>query len=236
MINNLKTNLAQRISDILRQEILGNEINEGDRFNETELATRFGVSRGPIREALRLLEMEGLVMTPSNGRSIATGFTPSDIDGYYDLRYFIESESIKKILSKPADDEYWAWIKEMERLLDQSRVHLELNNEGVFTDLDGEFHRAIIMQANFKVYIHVWKITNNLSRSIMEMNRTYIMQQQLHNLRKTFTFHDNILMGLKNRDLDFTLTNLRAHVEKGVETYLTIIKHLSDLKAKQGGQ
>ncbi len=230
MTTNLKTNLAQRISDILRQEILGNEIHEGDHFNETALATRFGVSRGPIREALRLLEMEGLVMTPSNGRSVATGFTPDDIGGYYDLRYFIESESIKRILSKPADDDYWEWIRKMESILDQSRIQLELNNEGVFTELDGDFHRAIIMQANFKVYIHVWKITNNLSRSIMEMNRTYIMQQQLHNLRKTFTFHDNILLGLKNRDLEFTLSNLRAHVEKGVETYLTIIEHLSNIK------
>ena len=59
----LKESLSQRISDILRLEIIENAIKEDEFFNETELATRFGVSRGPVREALRILETDCLVST-----------------------------------------------------------------------------------------------------------------------------------------------------------------------------
>jgi len=151
-MENLKTKLSQKISDILRQEILQNKITEGDHFNEAVLAERFGVSRGPIREALRILETEGLVVTPPNGRTLAHQFTPDDIDSYYNLRYFIESESIKKILAAPADDSYWQWIDEMEQRLLKSREYLDSNDEGSFTQMDSEFHLSILTKANIKVY------------------------------------------------------------------------------------
>lgn len=232
MSSNIKTTLAYRISDILRQEIVVNKIKKGDHFNETLLAKRFGVSRGPIRDALKALETEGFATSLPNGRSIANGFTKEDIAGYYNLRFFLESESIKYILGKAADQEYWEWISDLEAILSESHIQLENDNEWAFTELDSKFHYTIVSKANFKLYMHIWEITNNLSRTIMEMNRSYIMREQVNDYKYTFSFHGNILIGLKNRDLMFTLTNLEKHVEKGIETISYIIENFAEAEDK----
>ena len=229
----LKNNLAITIADILRQDIMKNEIQEGVHFNEAALATRFGVSRAPIREALRSLEIEGLLKTLPNGRSVAIGFIPDDIEGYYNLRYFVESESIRKILSKTADDDYWIWIGQLEDILKEAYVQLERNHEDLFVTLDEEFHREIIKRANYKGYMHVWNIANDISRSIMELQRKHIREEQLTNMHNSHTLHESMLAGLQNQDLEFTLSNLRIHVDHGVESFMKITKHLLLLKSEK---
>lgn len=89
----LKESLSQRISDILRLEIIENAIKEDEFFNETELATRFGVSRGPVREALRILETDCLVATQPNGRTKVLAITADDCRAHYDLRRFLKTKA-----------------------------------------------------------------------------------------------------------------------------------------------
>lgn len=226
----LKTALSSKIANMLRREIYENTLKTGEHLNEAQLANRLGVSRGPVRDALHALESEGLVETPPNGRTVVMGFSAKEIADYYELRYYLESEAIRKILAGNEDESYRLWLESLEKLINESRMHLLYNNEEMFIVSDFEFHLAILSKAGNRVSIQVWKILANMSRTIMEMNKRYLANMQLHNISDTFAFHDRILLGLKTRDLEMALNNLKTHLIKGTETYSMIIGHVADMQ------
>ncbi|MBR4079799.1 MAG: GntR family transcriptional regulator [Christensenellaceae bacterium] len=225
----IKEELYFKIANILRQEILENKIPEGTHFNEAALAERFGVSRGPVREALRSLEREGFANTLPSGRTISTSFSSDDIQYYYNMRTYIETESIKKILSEPETEDYIDWINQLEEILAKSKIFLDRNDENRFVQLDKEFHLAILSRANIKIYLIMWEMLSNITMSIMDINRRLLLDKQFHNLSVTYAFHDSILYGLRRRDLDYTLVNLETHLQKGVNVYTEIIDTMTDL-------
>ena len=215
---------------MMRREIYENTIKAGDHLNESQIAARLGVSRGPVRDALRILESEGLVETLSNGRTVVVGFNVKDILDYYDLRYYLESEAITKIIQSPDDESYSEWIEHLEQILQESQAYLDSNSEEMFTIADIEFHLALLTRAGNRVSVQVWKTLANMSRTIMEMNKRYLADMQLHNLHDTFAYHDLILLGLKTRNLELALDNLRHHLQKGTETYTKIMSQVCDMK------
>lgn len=229
-VTSLKISLPSKIANMMRREIYENTIKSGDHLNESQIAARLGVSRGPVRDALRILESEGLVETLSNGRTVVVGFNAKDILDYYDLRYYLESEAITKIIQSPDDESYSEWIEHLEQILQESKAYLDSNSEDMFTVADIEFHLALLTRAGNRVSVQVWKTLANMSRTIMEMNKRYLADMQLHNLHDTFAYHDLILLGLKARNLELALDNLRHHLQKGTETYTKIMSQVCDMK------
>lgn len=226
----LKTALSSKIANILRQEIYENTIKIGEHLNEVAIASRLGVSRGPLRDAIRILENEGLVSTPSNGRTVVKGFSSSEIIDYYKLRYFIESEAIRKILSEPDNRSYREWLNGLEELLKRNRDSLKYDDKNLFAEADYQFHFSINKRANNVISLQVWKMLANMSMTIIEMNKQYMADNYVNGLIDALEFHDKVLLGLKKRDLDMALKNLKMHMEKGENTFFSIIKDISRLK------
>src|SRR6266542_3701628 len=84
-----RVSLVDNVTERLRSALLTGDIQPGERIRVTALEKRFGVSHIPIREALRRLETEGLVVTLPQRTAVAAGV---DLDGLYDLRRMIEGE------------------------------------------------------------------------------------------------------------------------------------------------
>lgn len=132
----LKTVLSSKIVNILQQEIYENIIKVGEHFNETAIAFRLGISSDPLRDVIRILENEGFVSTPPNGRTIVMDFLPKEVAEYYELRYYLESQAIRKILSGPEDRSYQYWLKKREELLARSRQYLKYEDKELFAEAD----------------------------------------------------------------------------------------------------
>ena len=228
----LKTVLSSKIANILRQEIYKNTIKLGEHLNEAAIAARLGISRGPLRDAIHILENEGLVKTPGNGRTVVMGFSTKEITEYYKLRYYLESEAIRKILSEPEDKSYQDWLNDLKQLLNESKEYLKYNDKDLFTTADYHFHLSIHTRANNTIFIQVWKMLANMSMSIMEINKRYLADKYIYDLNATFEYHDKILLSLKNRDLDMALKNLQIHLQKGKETFLKIIESVTNMPSK----
>lgn len=228
----LKTVLSSKIANILRQEIYENTIKVGEHLNEAAIAARLGISRGPLRDAIHILENEGLVKTQPNGRTFVVGISTSGISEYYELRYYLESEAIRKILSEPEDKSYHDWLNDLEQLLNESKAYLKYNDKDLFTTADYQFHLSIHTKANNTISIQVWKMLANMSMTIMEMNKRYLADKYVHDLSATFEYHDKILLSLKNRDLDMALKNLQIHLQIGKETFLKIIENVANIPSK----
>jgi DNA-binding GntR family transcriptional regulator len=229
----LKTALSSKVANILRQEIYENKIEVGEHLNEVAIAARFGISRGPLREAIRILESEGLVKTPPNGRTIVIGFSENEIIEYYKLRYFIESEAIKKILLEPEDASHYDWLISLEELIRENKQYLKNNYKNTFAEVDYQFHLSINTRANNKISLQLWKLLANMSMTIIEMNKQYMAENYADGLVDALKYHEKILMNLKKRDLDKVLDSLKSHMQKGEDTFCSIIKNIPHLLAKE---
>jgi DNA-binding GntR family transcriptional regulator len=132
-------NLAATVYDRIKQDIFEFRLLPGDRFTETEVASRIGVSRTPVREALYRLGQEGYLQVSSrNGWSVKP-FDFEYFENLYDVRVILETAAVRKLCGTPsrpdldALKEIWL-VPEDKRLKDPQRV----------SNLDEEFHQGIV--------------------------------------------------------------------------------------------
>ncbi|NED79616.1 GntR family transcriptional regulator, partial [Streptomyces sp. SID11233] len=85
---------VSRAHHALRRAIMRGELRAGDRLSQVELARQLGVSRGPLREALRILQREGFVQQESQHRARVTAFSDEDLDELYAMRISLEALAI----------------------------------------------------------------------------------------------------------------------------------------------
>ncbi|OUO92772.1 hypothetical protein B5F39_09865 [Cloacibacillus sp. An23] len=97
--------LRAEVANLLRKQILDGEIPSGTRLIETEIASQLGVSRMPVREALRMLESEGLINSVPRKGLIVAEYTEEDIREYYTIREALEVCAIKIVIDKITKDE-----------------------------------------------------------------------------------------------------------------------------------
>lgn len=134
-----RSTLLERVVSRLREAILKREFQPGERLVQEELAEAMGVSRMPIREALRQLEKEGLVTLEAHKGAIVTPVTPDDIEEIYYLRSVLESEVVERSLPllTPGD------IKILHQLAADMEMAVAQDDAERFIEKNGEFHRMM---------------------------------------------------------------------------------------------
>src|ERR671936_2131729 len=100
-----RVSLVDNVTDRLRAALLSGEIQPGERIRVTALEKRFGVSHIPIREAIRRLETEGLVVTLPQRAAVAAGVALDDLTGIYDLRRIIEGHVARRAVEQMSDED-----------------------------------------------------------------------------------------------------------------------------------
>jgi DNA-binding GntR family transcriptional regulator len=129
--------LWEAVAERLRTAILGGEFAPGAKLIETELAARFGTSRGPVREAIRELAREGLVLElPRRGTVVAT-FTQKDLAEVYVVREALEKAASSEVVAQATDDELRQLGARVDAI-EASPDYLEAASH------DLEFHRMLV--------------------------------------------------------------------------------------------
>jgi DNA-binding GntR family transcriptional regulator len=146
--------LAQRVHDRLREAVVTGELQPGQRIIETDLAHRLGVSRAPLREALRRLERDGLVVTlPHRGTFIAE-LTEADLEEMYPVRTLLEGFAARLATARAAD----GTARELAGILDQMRqLQTETTGRHELVDLDFAFHQALVGAAGNRHLQALWQ-------------------------------------------------------------------------------
>ena len=93
--NTSGSTLHIRVFEEIEHAILGGELKSGENLTESRLSKELGVSRTPVREALRQLELEGLVRTVPNKGAVVVGVTEKDIEDIYVIRTRIEDLAVR---------------------------------------------------------------------------------------------------------------------------------------------
>lgn len=135
-----KTIILFNVTKRLREEILNGNLKKGERLVQEEWAGKLGVSRMPIREALRQLEHEGLVKLEPHKGAIVTPITKDDIEEIYHSRLLLESLAVEKSLAYLTEED----IQEIESLLlKMESFNIATENIDYYVQVHDQFHKSL---------------------------------------------------------------------------------------------
>ena len=195
--------LRDVVFNTLRQAILKGELKPGERLMEIALAERLGVSRTPIREAMRKLELEGLVvMIPRRGAQVAN-ITEKDLNDVLEVRIALENVAIEKACARMSEEEMSRlWLaKEFEHTITEG-------NLVKFAEADVAFHEIIYQASDNKRLIQV---LNNMREQIYRYRVEYLKEGETRDL--LVKEHEELTRAIKERDVERAKQLSFQHIE-----------------------
>lgn len=201
-----------RVAATLREEILNGTLAPGERIVQEELAERFGASRQPVRDALRLLEGDGLVTLKANSGAWVSKLSESECDEAYLVRERLEPLLIAKSIPNLTSNQN----KLLAELVDEIEKTTDIES---FLRLDREFHLLSYAGANdgmLKEFVErIWNTTQHYRRAFATLNG-------LENSEVTHMEHKLILDGILRKDTTQAERALESHIRR---TRVTLSEH-----------
>lgn len=198
---------ASVIAEQLRARILDGSLAAMEHINEAQLAARFNVSRGPVREAVQRLVQEGLLKSTRNRGTFVTDLGPADIEDVYKARGAIEKQSARLTMCNSTDE----LIHDLKEILAAMARALDEQDWSTIAMRDLEFHQSIVSAAG----------SHRLSRMF-----TTLAAETLICIRKTRTVykdkaailheHQGLLNLIEAGDLEGYLTAIDDHMNNSV--------------------
>ena len=146
-----KYSLRGRVFHHMREDILSGKYKKDDELRENTIANELGVSRTPVREALRQLELEGLVKIVPNKSAVVTGFSAKDMHDIYIIRSYLEGLCAKLACENITEAQIEA-LEEIQYLFD---FHTKKKHFEQLVELDDRFHDIIYEASNSRMLTHV---------------------------------------------------------------------------------
>ena len=203
--------LRGRVFRRLRNDILSGVYKEHDELRETTIGEELGVSRTPVREALRQLELEGLVTIVPNKGAYVTGISKKDVHDIYKIRSMLEGMCARWATRYITPEQ----IGELEEVILLSEFHLKRKNEEKavqVSELDGKFHKVLYHASNSRILEHVLSDFHKY----VQMARTHSVESR-ERAEKSIEEHRAILEAIKGKDEDQAERLANAHVMKAME-------------------
>ena len=198
--------LYQEVAELLRQRIFKRELEPGSWIDEMKLAEEYGISRTPLREALKVLAAEGLVTMKVRRGAYVTEVSETDLADVYHLLSLLESDAAGVVAERATD----AQLKELQAL------HKEL--EGAVDNRDKFF--AI----NERFHMRLLQIAGNRWRDQMVADLRKVMKLNRHNsllksgrIDESLKEHRAIMEALARRDAKGSVKRMQAHFRHGLE-------------------
>lgn len=223
--SNMKINEYLPLRDIvfqtLRKAILTGELEPGERLMETQLGEKLGVSRTPIREAIRKLELEGLVvMVPRKGAQVAQ-FTEKDIEDVLEVRAALEALAAR-LACKTMDDR--AFLR-LQLVITEYEYAARENDIEVMIQKDVEFHETIFNATKNDKLIQLF---NNIREQIHRYRIAYLKNTEDSEAVKTE--HIQLLEALKNQDEDLASDLATKHIHTQRESIMCFLRNRAKSK------
>ena len=198
--------LYEEVAELLRQRIFNRELAPGSWIDELKLAEEYGISRTPLREALKVLATEGLVTMKVRRGAYVTEVSERDLADVYHLLALLESDAAGVVATKASDaqlKELTALHKELEKSVGQRERFFEINEA---------FHMRLL------------EIADNRWRDQMVADLRKVMKLNRHNsllksgrIQESLAEHQVIMAALLARNAAATVQAMQAHFKNGLE-------------------
>jgi len=205
--NNLKQRaLYEEVAELLRQRIFSRELPPGGWIDELRLAEEYGISRTPLREALKVLATEGLVTMKVRRGAYVTEVNEKDLTDVYHLLSLLEADAASEVARHASDTQ----LKELQNLHDS--LEKAIKNRERFFEINEAFHMRLL------------EIANNRWRDQMVADLRKVMKLNRHNsllkvgrIEESLAEHRAIMAAMSVRNPDLAAQHMRSHFANGLE-------------------
>lgn len=207
--------LREVVFKTLRQAILRGELKPGERLMEIQLAEKIGVSRTPVREAIRMLELEGLVtMVPRKGAEVAN-ITEKSLRDVLEVRRALDALSVELACERMSEDT----LKRLEEAEKNVRIAMESGDASATALADVEFHNIIFEAAENE---RLNAMINNLAEQMYRYRFVYIKDEK--NFENILFEHARIVQALGKRDKKEAAEAVKTHIDSQEKSIITKIQ------------
>jgi len=198
--------LYEEVAELLRQRIFSRELAPGSWIDEMKLAEEYGISRTPLREALKVLAAEGLVTMKVRRGAYVTEVSEKDLSDVYHLLSLLESDAAG-VVAERASDTQIAELQSLHKQLEAAAGHREK-----FFAINERFHMRLL------------EIAGNRWRDQMVADLRKVMKLNRHNsllksgrVKESMLEHRAIMEALARRDAKAAVKKMQEHFRNGLE-------------------
>ncbi len=217
--------LSDYVADQLRQAILAGQLKPNERLVEQEIAERMQTSRGPVRDGIKTLEAEGLIVRQPHRGAFVSQLHLDDFLEIYTLREALETLAIRWAIQKAADQQFdilSGIIKKMDSMAQHDYSQVDA------TDLDLDFHHALCQISGHTRVLNAWESMSGQIRLVVLKHRL----THPDDLRvRSVLWHSQIVAAMRERDTEKALGELRVHMAASYEWVDTMLKVERQAKA-----
>jgi len=199
----------------LENAILSGELKPGESLTEIKVSKMLGVSRTPVREAIRQLELEDLVKSVPNKGAVVVGISEKDVDDIYTIRMYIEGLAAKWAAENISDDE----CVQLKEILDLQEYYLAKDDLTKIWQLDKQFHAVINSSCRSNPLKHMLSSFHNYlqrARRISMMNKERSIA--------VIDEHTRIFQSIRDHDAQTAEKVMIEHIKKAKQSYLSRMK------------
>ena len=203
-----------RAYETIRRAVLDGGFAPGTRLKEEELTALCGVSRTPVREALRRLAVEGLVVvTPHQGAQVVF-LEPAELEDSYDLRTLIESRAAARAASR-IKPETLERLSRLQDVLESAVAAGPLNLADRFIPLNAQFHQIILEAAASARLAAMAHLVAEAPSRIRTLSR-----YSAEDLDRSMRHHRELIAALTAQDADWAASAMMSHVRAALQVLL----------------
>lgn len=195
--------LREQVLDAMRDAIVHGELKPGAVIVEAEIASLLGVSRAPIREAMQILNSEGLLETiPYHGTTVRQ-LTKSDIEELYSLRSVLEAFAVQRVIAYNNPEDVDLLRQHFRGML----ANADENNLKKVNDIDRAFHDTLIELSRHSMLISLWNTVALRVRQVMAL-----LNERNTDLKQIAYNHLPIIEAIAEQDEQRAVALIKEHI------------------------
>lgn len=193
--------VRDQIADQIRSDIIAGSLAPNEKLNEQQLANRFGVSRGPVRDVLLQLTKEGLLVAKNNcGMSVNDVLNPALQELMMDIRVKIETFAVQSLKNKLTVIDF----DNLDAILDRIQSAFDVEDFTEVTKADIDFHRYLVNKAGGSELVNLWQ------PMVMRMRMNY---QRIRQSKECVDEHRAISEALKTGDIKGAVKAIKSNIK-----------------------
>lgn len=212
--------MTEQITTELRRRILNGQLAEGTTLRQERLASELGVSRIPLREAIRHLEAEGLVVSELHKGTVVSSLSPDELEELFGIRMQLETWLFEVAIPRMTA----ADLDRAEALIEEASRTGDVGNWG---ELNWRFHEALYRASGNRIALRLLRsVHDNAARYV---NLQLVMMQDVE---RELSDHHAMLAYARLRDADRGVDMLRRHIARVSRNLMTSLAAASDKNLK----
>mgnify|MGYP006174607963 FL=1 len=204
-------NLMINATEAIRKDIIYGEYELGEPLSEIKICKKYHLSKTPVREALAILQNEGLVNRIARRGSFVFDITVSEIKQIAESRYLLENYAIQNsMIASPQ-----ILVNKLTKIYENMEKVAHLNDHVAFLDLDTEFHKSFFISCNNDYLVNFYNVLSNKSQAL----KYFVVKNAIEGGGGLIS-HKSILDDVKNNNINALSENLKQHLTEWINKYI----------------